>query len=103
MFIDRGRFFAAQNPDFRRYADCSSRQDPRNWTVNGTAATPSGDDDSDEDDEDDDEDDDDEGDTEVEGLVGGGSKSEIIANNNGSGSNLPSVTNGKAHTFGMKL
>ncbi|KAK7353524.1 hypothetical protein VNO80_18973 [Phaseolus coccineus] len=99
MFIDRDRFYAAQNPDFRRYADCSSRQDPRNWTVNGTAATPSEDDDSDEDDEDDDEDDDDEGDTEVEGLVGGGSKSEIIANNNGSGGNLTSVANGKAHTF----
>jgi len=103
MFIDRDRFFAAQNPDFRRYADCSSRQDPRNWTVNGTAATPSEDDDSDEDDEDDDEEDDDEGDTEVEGLVGGGSKSEIIANNNGGGGNLPSVANGKAHAFGMKM
>ncbi|XP_047182167.1 U-box domain-containing protein 62 isoform X2 [Vigna umbellata] len=99
MFIDRDRFFAAQNPDFRRYADCSSRQDPRNWTVNGTAATPSEDDESDEDDEDDEDEDDDEGDTEVEGLVGGGSKREIIANNNGGGGNLPSVANGKAHAF----
>ncbi|TKY73948.1 hypothetical protein E2542_SST02707 [Spatholobus suberectus] len=53
MFIDRDRFFAAQGPEFRRggnvYADCSARREPpdaRNWSANGSAATPSEDDES---------------------------------------------------------
>ncbi|KAL5145803.1 U-box domain-containing protein 62 [Glycine soja] len=98
MFIDRDRFFAAaQNPEFRRYADCSARRDPRNWNTNGSATE---DDDSDDDDEDDD--DDEEDDTEVEGLVGDGTKSELKINNNngaGGGGNLPAVANGKAHSY----
>lgn len=100
MFIDRDRFFAAaHNPEFRRYADCSARRDPRNWNTNGSATE---DDDSDDDDEDDD--DDEEDDTEVEGLVGDGTKSELKINNNngaGGGGNLPAVANGKAHSYGM--
>ncbi|KAG5031662.1 hypothetical protein JHK82_015263 [Glycine max] len=98
MFIDRDRFFAAaHNPEFRRYADCSARRDPRNWNTNGSATE---DDDSDDDDEDDD--DDEEDDTEVEGLVGDGTKSELKINNNngaGGGGNLPAVANGKAHSY----
>lgn len=96
IFIDRDhRFFAAQGPDFRRNSVFAPRDssDTRNWSANGSAATPSEDDESDddEDDEDDDEDDDVEGDAEVEGLVRDGNKGD----GNGAGGNLPNVANGK--------
>ncbi|KAG5035987.1 hypothetical protein JHK87_010897 [Glycine soja] len=96
MFIDRDRFFAAaQNPEFRRYADCSARRDPphaRNWSAT--------DDDEESDDDDEDDDDDEADDTEVGGLVGDGTKSELNNNNNNNGgANLPAVANGKAHSY----
>lgn len=113
--IDRDRFFTAQGSEFRRsvYADCHGRRnnpDDRNWSGNGGASTPSGDDsdgDDDEDDDEDDDDDDDEGDAVVDRLVGVGDGSKRnsnaitgVSNNSGSG-----VANGKAQhhsPYGMK-
>ena len=103
--MERDRFFATQGPEFRRsvYGDCSGRREPpdaRNWSGNGSTATPSGDEsDGDEDDDDDDEDDDDDDDVEGdEGLVGVGDGSKRNSNaigdingNNGGGGNLGGV------------
>ncbi|KAG9455202.1 hypothetical protein H6P81_008106 [Aristolochia fimbriata] len=69
--VDRGFF----REDFRRniYDSTGPRNDPserQDWNPDGSAGTPTGEDDEDDEDEDEDEDDDDaEGDGEVEGLV----------------------------------
>ncbi|RYQ84658.1 hypothetical protein Ahy_B10g104116 isoform A [Arachis hypogaea] len=84
--MERDRYFAAQGSEFRRsvYGDCSGRRDPpgaRNWSRNGGANTPSGDESDGDDDEDDDDDDDDDDDVEGdEGLVGVGDGSKRNSN-----------------------
>ncbi|XP_015945067.1 U-box domain-containing protein 62 [Arachis duranensis] len=107
--MERDRYFAAQGSEFRRsvYGDCSGRRDPpgaRNWSRNGGANTPSGDESDGDDDEDDDEDDDDDDDVEGdEGLVGVGDGSKRNSNpildingsngsNGGGGGSLGGVT-----------